>query len=165
MKTIDHSFREKLNKVLGGFAHNYCYQCGACVPDCPSHRYLPQFNPRTIILNALFGFEEDLIGPESLIWNCTNCYNCHERCPQEVSPIEVIIALKNMAMEKGTNPPVINNIVERVKKHGLTVAQTDLTTKRRAELNLPPFQLDCMDELEKLFNPKESNTHTRSNKS
>jgi heterodisulfide reductase subunit C len=151
MKTIDYGFREKLNKVLGGFGHNYCYQCGACVADCPTHRHLDEFNPRTIILKALFGFEDELIGPDSIIWNCTNCYNCHERCPQEVSPIEVIIALKNMTMEKSNNPPVVNNIMERVKKTGSTVSVTDLSIKRRKELNLPPYKMDCAEELEKIF--------------
>ena len=95
MKKVNYKFREELNEVLGGFSHNYCYQCGACVADCPAHRFLAEFNPRTIILQALYGFEEDLIGPDSHIWNCTNCFNCYERCPQSVNPIEVIIALKN----------------------------------------------------------------------
>ena len=151
MKTIDYSFRERLNQILGGFGHNYCYQCGACVADCPAHRYLEDFNPRTIILKALFGFEDDLIGSDSIIWNCTNCYNCHERCPQEVSPIEVIIALKNMSMDKATQPPVVKNIVEKVLKTGSTVSVTDLSKKRREELGLPPFQMDCTDEVEKLL--------------
>jgi heterodisulfide reductase subunit C len=151
MKTIDYSFRERLNQILGGFGHNYCYQCGACVADCPTHRHLDDFNPRTIILKALFGFEDELIGTDSLIWNCTNCYNCHERCPQEVSPIEVIIALKNMSVEKETQPAVIKNIVEKVRKTGSTVTITELANKRRAELGLPPFQMDCTDEVEKLL--------------
>ena len=151
MKTIDYSFRERLNQILGGFGHNYCYQCGACVADCPAHRYLDDFNPRTIILKALFGFEDELIGSDSIIWNCTNCYNCHERCPQEVSPIEVIIALKNLSMEKATQPPVVKNIVEKVQKTGSTVSVTDLAKKRREELGLPPFQMDCSDEVEKLL--------------
>jgi heterodisulfide reductase subunit C len=151
MKTIDYSFRERLNQILGGFGHNYCYQCGACVADCPAHRYLDDFNPRTIILKSLFGFEDELIGSDSIIWNCTNCYNCHERCPQEVSPIEVIIALKNMSMEKATQPPVVKNIVEKVLKTGSTVSVTDLAKKRREELGLPPFQMDCSDEVEKLL--------------
>jgi hypothetical protein len=56
-------------------------------------------------------------------------------------------------MERGTNPPVVNNIVERVKKHGLTVSQTELSAKRREELKLPAFRIDCLDELDKLFKP------------
>jgi len=151
MKTVNYGFRERLNKVLGGFSHNYCYQCGACVADCPAHQRLNEFNPRTIILNALFGFEEELTGPDALIWNCTNCYNCHERCPQMVSPIEVIIALKNISCEKGTNPSSVKFIVDRVKGTGATVSFTSLSRKRREELRLPRFTMDCLDNLNKIM--------------
>ena len=147
MKKINYAFREKLNNVLGGFSHNYCYQCGACVADCPTHRFLPEFNPRTIILQALYGFEEELIGPDSLIWNCTNCYNCYERCPQEVHPIEVIIALKNMSRQNKTNPETVDNIISRVRNKGVTVAETELIKRRRKELNLPEYKSECLDEI------------------
>ena len=151
MKKINYEFREKLNKVLGGFAHNYCYQCGACVGDCPAHRFLPEFNPRQIILQSIYGFEEELTGPDSLIWNCTNCYNCYERCPQEVHPIEVIIALKNMSREMGTPTPTHDNIMERVKERGVTVLSTELIRRRRAALGLPEFKEDGLDEVRKLL--------------
>jgi heterodisulfide reductase subunit C len=151
MKKINYEFREKLNRVLGGFSHNYCYQCGACVADCPTHRFLPEFNPRTIILQTLYGLQEELIGPDSQIWNCTNCYNCYERCPQEVRPIEVIIALKNMSREQGTNPDTVINIIERVRQKGVTVATTELIKRRRQELKLPEHKMSCLEDLEKLF--------------
>jgi len=147
MKKVNYEFREKLNSVLGGFSHNYCFQCGACVADCPAHRFMDAFNPRNIILQALYGLEEDLIGPETLIWNCTNCYNCYERCPQDVHPIEVIIALKNMAREKGVRPQAVDSILERVRKTGQTVLATDLIKRRREDLNLPEFKPDCQNDL------------------
>jgi heterodisulfide reductase subunit C len=151
MKNVNFEFRHRLNKMLGGFSHNYCYQCGACVADCPAHRFLPEFNPRTIILKALYGLEEDLIGADSLIWNCTNCYNCYERCPQAVNPIEVIITLKNMSRSGKTSPAVINNIRERVLTTGLTVTPTDHIRKRRRELNLPEFKADCLEDMKILL--------------
>ena len=151
MKKVNYEFREKLNSVLGGFSHNYCFQCGACVADCPAHRFMDAFNPRNIILQALYGLEEDLIGPETLIWNCTNCYNCYERCPQDVHPIEVIIALKNMAREKGVRPQAVDSILERVRKTGQTVLATDLIKRRREELNLPEFKPVLQNDLEILL--------------
>lgn len=157
MQKINYEFRDRLNRMLGGFSHNYCYQCGACVADCPAHRFLPEFNPRTIVLQALYGLEEELIGPESLIWNCTNCYNCYERCPQSVNPIEVIITLKNMSREKETSPAVIKNIKDRVTNTGLTVANTEHIKKRRHELNLPEFKTDCIDEIQTLLEGKKQN--------
>jgi heterodisulfide reductase subunit C len=154
MRIYNYQFREKLNKVLGGFSHNYCYQCGACVGDCPAHRFMPEFNPRLIMLRTLYGFEEELIGPDSLIWNCTNCYNCYERCPQEVNPVEVIIALKNMATEKKVSPQAVAANIERVRQKGTTVLLTDLIKRRRQELKLNEFQQNCLEEVEKIFNLK-----------
>lgn len=151
MKSINYKFREELNKSLGGFSHNYCYQCGACVGDCPAHRFHPEFNPRNIILQAIYGFEEELIGENSQIWNCTNCYNCYERCPQEVHPIEVIIALKNMSVKKQTNPASVNNIMERVRQKGITVAETDLIKRRRKELGLSEYKSEGVEELQQLL--------------
>jgi len=69
---INFEFREKLNEVLGGNHHNYCYQCGACVAQCPAARYSERFNPRSIMLDALLGREDVLLGPDSPIWLCTN---------------------------------------------------------------------------------------------
>jgi len=153
MKKVNFEFRHRLNEMLGGFSHNYCYQCGACVADCPAHRFLPEFNPRTIMLQAIYGLEEELIGPDSLIWNCTNCYNCYERCPQSVNPIEVIITLKNMARNKETSPAVVQNIRDRVLNSGLTVTQTELIRKRRAELHLPEFKTESSEEIKTLLGP------------
>lgn len=151
MKKVNYDFREKLNSVLGGFAHNYCYQCGACVGDCPAHRFLPEFNPRQIILQTIYGLEEDLLGPDSQIWNCTNCYNCYERCPQEVHPIEVIIALKNMTREKGTQSAAVDNILQRVNEKGVTVTLTEMIKKRRSELGLPEYKLEGKEEVQKIL--------------
>ena len=150
-KKINYEFRERLNKMMGGFSHNFCYQCGACVADCPTHRFMPEFSPRTIILQALYGMEEELTGEDALIWNCTNCYNCQERCPQEVNPIEVIIALKNISREKGTHQKVVDNIIDRVSERGVTVLETDLIKRRRAELALPVFEMKCQEEVAKLL--------------
>ncbi len=152
MKKLNYAFRERLNEMLGGFSHNYCYQCGACVADCPTHRFMPEFSPRTIIIKSMYGLEEDLIGPDSLIWNCTNCYNCDERCPQDVHPIEVIITLKNMARQKGTHLANIDKIIERVAEKGVTVMQTEMISKRRRELGLGEHIIDCREDLDILIN-------------
>lgn len=151
MKKVNYAFREKLNATLGGFSHNYCYQCGACVADCPAHRFLEEFNPRTIMLQAILGLEQDLIGEDTIIWNCTNCYNCYERCPQDANPIEVIIALKNISVQEHPDKPSIRNIFRRVEQTGGTVQQTSLIEKRRKELGLPVYQSKCLDELNTIF--------------
>ena len=153
LKSINYQFKQKLNSTLGGEAHNFCYQCGACVGDCPAAMYSVDFNPREILLQALLGNEEALTGEDSPIWNCTNCYTCYERCPQAVRPVEVIIALKNICYQKMTSAPEVNQIVKSVQSSGRTVKITSLSDRRRKELGLPEIKTVPMDELEKLFEP------------
>ena len=96
---VDFDFRRELAEKIEGNLANLCYQCGACVGDCPSSTYGTEFNPREIMLKVLYGLEDELIGDQSIIWQCTNCYNCHERCPQEVKPVEVIVSMKNITKQ------------------------------------------------------------------
>jgi heterodisulfide reductase subunit C len=150
-KSINYQFKKKLNSTLGGDAHGFCYQCGACVGDCPAAMYSDDFNPREILLQALMGDEEALTGENSPIWNCTNCYTCSERCPQAVRPVEVIIALKNICFEKVTSAPEVRELVNSVRATGRTVKITSLSDRRRKELGLKEVRLVPIEELEKLF--------------
>ncbi len=152
-KSINYEFKKRLNSTLGGEAHSYCYQCGACVGDCPAAMYSEDFNPREILLQALLGNEEALTGKDSPIWNCTNCYTCYERCPQAVRPVEVIIALKNICYQKTTAASEVNQIVESVRTTGRTVKITSLSDRRRKELDLDEIKAVPMGELENLFEP------------
>jgi len=153
---VDFEFREKLNRVPGGKHHNYCYQCGACVPVCPSARYAREFNPRVIVLAALLGMEEHLLSTNSPIWLCTNCYSCYERCPQDVRPIEVIIALKNMAVSRGKAPDTITKYSDSISKTGLSALMGPSVNARRKQLGLDEFWSIPVDELKKLLEDEEN---------
>ena len=144
-------FREKLNAIAEGFRHNYCYQCGACVGDCPAANYSKGFNPRLILLKALLGFEDELISTDSEIWNCTNCYTCSERCPQDVRPVDVIIALKNICIKEGKAPDLVRNVSNAVLVSGITTKMTTLMERRRQEFGLPPIKGYPVDDLKKLI--------------
>lgn len=134
-----------------GFRHSYCYQCGACVADCPANNYSETFNPRLIMLQAILGFEDELIGPDSEVWNCTNCYTCWERCPQDVRPVDVIIALKNLCIKSGQAPEVIQKIFGSVLESGITTTITSLTERRRQELGLCAIGKYPVEELKKIL--------------
>jgi heterodisulfide reductase subunit C len=155
LKAINYQFKKKLDSTLGGEAHSLCYQCGACVGDCPAAMYSKDFNPREILLQTLLGDEEGLTGEDSPIWDCTNCYTCYERCPQAVRPVEVIIALKNICYQKMTAAPEVKQIVESVQSSGRTVRITSLSDRRRKELGLEQMKIVPMDELKVLFEPEE----------
>jgi heterodisulfide reductase subunit C len=103
------------------------------------------------MLKALLGFEEELVSPESEIWNCTNCYTCSERCPQDVRPVDVIIAIKNMCVAEGKAPDVVRGVCDSVLATGMTTKTTSLVDKRRTEFGLTPLQSHPVDELDKIL--------------
>lgn len=148
---IDFAFRDKLNDIAEGFRHNYCYQCGACVADCPAAAYSERFNPRLIMLKAILGFEAELINADSEIWECTNCYTCSERCPQDVRPVDVIIALKNLAVKEGRAPAVFNQIFDSVMDTGITTKVSSLVERRRDEMGLSALREYPVDDLKRIL--------------
>ena len=148
---IDHGFREELGLVLEGDGVSYCYQCGACVGDCPSARFSEDFNPRNIMLAVLYGMRDELIGEGSPIWQCSNCFTCFDRCPQDVKPIEVIVALKNLMAREGIVPRGVDRLVEGLLNNGRSALVTKATLRRREELGLPPLGEIDLDELQALL--------------
>ena len=148
---INFEFRRELDGIVGGDHHNYCYQCGACVAQCPAAKYNDAFNPRQILLDVLLGRSEDLLGPDSPIWLCTNCYSCYERCPQDVRPIEVIIALKNLASRCGKAPEDVATLTENITKAGVSGIITPTVHKMRERLGLKPIGEFPVDEMLKLL--------------
>jgi heterodisulfide reductase subunit C len=148
---IDHGFREELGLVLEGDGVNFCYQCGACVGDCPSARFSEDFNPRQIMQAVLYGLEEEVVGESSPVWQCSNCFTCFDRCPQNVKPIEVIIALKNLMRERGIVPKGVDRLVEGLRKTGRSAMVTSATHRRREELGLPPLPELDLEPLEILL--------------
>ena len=139
--------RKKLEEIIGGNHVSYCYQCGACVGDCPTARFYEGFNPREIMLRSLMGDIDELTKPDSVIWNCSNCYNCYERCPQDVRPVEVIIALKNLSAKNDTSPKEIIEITKRINETGFSVPIMDSTNKLREQFGLEPISRDVGNEL------------------
>jgi len=151
MTTLDFEFKKKLDKIIGGELHSYCFQCGACVGDCPTARYSERFNPRLIMLMCIMGRHEELLKQDSVIWECTNCYNCMERCPQDVKPAEVIVALKNLSGQQGNQPQKLGDMVKAVEKTGMTGQATKAINKIREDLGLGPVKPAPTQEILKLL--------------
>jgi heterodisulfide reductase subunit C len=152
---VDFGFKRELAETVEGDLANFCYQCGACVGDCPATMYSEDFNPREIMLKVLYGLEEELLGEESVIWECTNCYACHERCPQQVKPVEIIISLKNMLAARGDAPDAVNKVIRTFEETGRTVPFSPAIDKQRAKFGLPPLGEVPMDEIGALLEPAE----------
>jgi len=152
---VDFAFKRELAKKVEGDLASYCYQCGACVGDCPATRYSVAFNPREIMLKVLYGLEDELLGENSVLWECTNCYNCHERCPQEVKPVEVIISLKNMLADRGLAPTAADKVIHTCMTSGRTVPDNPAIDKQRAKFGLSPLRPVPMEEIHALLEPLE----------
>jgi heterodisulfide reductase subunit B2 len=164
---VDFAFRRELAARIEGNLASFCYQCGACVGDCPAvtfgpggaagvgagEKASPAFNPREIMLKVLYGLEHELLGPASPLWSCTNCYNCHERCPQEVKPVEVIISLKNMLAERGAIPPGVDSVIHSFESTGRTTPVNAAVERNRAAYGLAPLSPVPMEEIQKLLVP------------
>jgi len=150
---VDFDFRNELAEKLEGNRVAYCYQCGACVGDCPAATYDSRFNPREIMLQVLYGQEQELLGEGSVLWHCTNCYACTERCPQDVKPVEIIIALKNMLSDRGKTPRTVRKVIQTFEETGRTVPMSKGVVRNRAKWDLPPLHDIDMDEITPLLQP------------
>ena len=154
MITVDPARRRRLLQSLGGNHLRYCYQCGACVGDCPSARFHPGFNPREIMLLALLGALDRLLAPDAIIWRCSNCYTCYERCPQDVRPVEVILALKSLAREDGTAPAAVFEVAEMIRSTGRSAPVLASLAAKREQLGLPSLPEIDTKEIAQLLEPE-----------
>lgn len=75
-----------------------CIQCGTCSGGCPSGRRTA-LKVRTIIRKVQLGIEEILNTND--IWYCSTCYTCLERCPRKLPITDMLIYLRNLAVQKG----------------------------------------------------------------
>jgi heterodisulfide reductase subunit C len=152
MAETELDFKKRLENILSGELYKRCFQCGACAADCPAARYSKdKFNPRVIMQNTSLGLEGLLEATESVIWLCTNCYTCYDRCPQDVRPIEVILAIKNYLGQISRAPDEVKKISESFKNTGRTVAVSDAINRRRQQLGLEPLKPINMEEINKLM--------------
>jgi heterodisulfide reductase subunit C len=78
---------------------NACIQCGTCTGGCPSGRRTAH-KTRTLIKKVQLGLTEEVLSDKEL-WFCSTCYTCLERCPRGVPVTDVIIYLRNLAVQKG----------------------------------------------------------------
>ncbi len=75
-----------------------CINCGTCTGSCPSGRRTA-YRTRSAIRKALTGDESVLKDID--IWMCSTCYYCYERCPRDIPVTDMIIKLRNIAVEEG----------------------------------------------------------------
>lgn len=101
-EALDAEFTKTVSKLLGGKDLTTCFQCAKCSAGCPVSDKV-NIQVHELMRMLLFGIQEVL--ETDMVWLCTTCYTCQERCPQGIDITDIIFGLKNMAFKKKITPP------------------------------------------------------------
>ena len=119
----------------------YCYQCAKCTSGCEAHKLL-ELEPHKIVALLKRGLIDEMVNSD-IIWTCMSCFKCRERCPQKVTPVEILFLLKNLAVASGKQiPGNYTAMLQSVLSMGLlqdvkSITTRDNKTKTRTDLGLP----------------------------
>jgi len=110
---LDPTFCEEVMAQPGGEYVRRCFACGTCVAGCPVSEVVPEYSPRKIVRQILFGMREEVLS-SPLIWYCLVCYRCYARCPQNVNFTDVMRALRYLSLKGNYAPPGILAKMEEI---------------------------------------------------
>ena len=131
----DPTFVGDVEKISGTEAH-ICYQCGTCTGSCPSAPR-SSYRIRNFMRRANLGLKEvSLTDPD--LWLCTTCYTCSDRGPRDLIPTDVIMAMRNMAAQRGIVPKNFLGTVNFIYQTGHGVPNSDANRAARVKLGLEP---------------------------
>lgn len=131
-------------EILGIESPNICYQCSKCTSGCEAMKLL-ELEPHSIMASAKAGFIDEIMQSD-LIWECVSCYKCKERCPQKMSPVELMYIIKNWSVSAGKQlPGDYQKILQGILSTGyiqnpLDVRDIKNNTWNRESLRLPELK-------------------------
>jgi len=141
--------REKFLARLSGRELVNCFQCIKCTSGCTALKLL-ELKPHEIVKLVNLGFVDELASSD-IIWTCVTCLKCLQRCPQKASPYHVIMALRNLAVEREVKVPEgYLKAVSQILESGLAEAVQKVVTKK-----METFDRESL-KLPKIVSPKES---------
>lgn len=92
----------------------------------------------------------DVIPRTEDAWLCATCGICVERCPRNVSPMDIILATRCLLFEEsGKIPPDRSKALRSILRCGRALKPTANIEQRRTALGLPKLALD-MDDLSEI---------------
>jgi heterodisulfide reductase subunit C len=116
-----------------------CTECGRCTSACPANQTGKKLSPRKIMMDTRDRLEEvgrnidankgvfipdnkfllnDYITPEEL-WACTSCNACVEECPVNISPLSIIMDMRQyLVMEQSAAPAPVNAMMANIENNG-----------------------------------------------
>lgn len=127
-------FLKEVEKI-GQTAAHMCYQCGTCTGSCPSAPR-SSYRIRLFMRKAVLGLEEEILTDPDL-WLCTTCYSCTDRCPRDIAPTDVIMAMRNLAARRDIVPVNFLKTVQAIYSSGHGVPNNDVNRAARMKLGLP----------------------------
>jgi len=119
METIQIEELEAVKKL----DFNICMQCGECTGSCPIFSR-SKLNVRRIVREITYLFSSISVYPKikidekTEVWDCTTCGTCSIRCPRDVKPMDVLIGLRGILVERGRVPSTIAEALEGIYKYG-----------------------------------------------
>jgi len=112
-----------------------CYQCGTCTGSCPSAPR-SSYRIRLFMRRCVLGLENEALTDPDL-WLCTTCYSCTDRCPRDIAPTDVIMAMRNLAFKRDIVPKNFLQTVQLIYNSGHGVPNNDVNRAARTKLGLP----------------------------
>lgn len=114
-----------------------CTECGRCTSVCPANITGKLLSPRKIMMDTRDRIEEigelkmkngadyndgkslhDRISHEEL-WACTTCNACTEACPVNISPVDIIMQMRQyLVMEQSSAPSELNGMLSNLENNG-----------------------------------------------
>ncbi len=127
-----------------------CYQCARCTGSCPAAFAVEGFNPRNLLLTCLrLGLEAAI--SDEMLWCCTTCHVCEDRCPQIIDITNLITSLMNEAAKKGYIPEKVKASTEMILHTGRVLLVSKRVAQMRTKLGLNPLPEMPMDEVEDIL--------------
>jgi len=126
-------FLKNVEKLSRSIPH-MCFQCGTCTGSCPSAPR-SSYRIRKFVRRAVLGLEKEALTDPDL-WLCTTCYSCTDRCPRDIAPTDVIMAMRNLAFKWDIVPRNFLKTIQLIYNTGHGVPNNDVNRAARVKLGL-----------------------------
>lgn len=126
-------FTKTVREISRTIAH-MCYQCGTCTASCPSAPR-SSYRIRKFVRRGVLGLEDEALTDPDL-WLCTTCYSCTDRCPRDIAPTDIIMAMRNLAFKRDIIPINFLKTVQAIYKTGHGVPNNDVNAAARVKLGM-----------------------------
>ena len=148
---MDPKFKYEISKIPGAEKVMLCFQCGTCTADCPIARFSEFYRPRKLVRMTQLGLKKKLLLSD-VIWLCSTCFTCVDRCPQDVGIAHIVRAIRNLSVKERNMPVVFKELASNILKTGYAYMIPELRLKKREEQGLPTLPKANLESIAKLFN-------------